>query len=91
MGRAEGSRMPWDWGAFYVDMRNATLTTPDIERQIAYSADVIAIYHRNADKLRVEFFCEMDSNERRDARPFRFRKYWGFGSERVIPGCQTVE
>jgi catechol 2,3-dioxygenase-like lactoylglutathione lyase family enzyme len=70
----------------------------------------IAIYHRNADKLRVEFFCEMDQMKDEtlgyfDPRPWHqdrpqrpkvwpegtLRNYWGFGSEAVIPGYQTVE
>jgi catechol 2,3-dioxygenase-like lactoylglutathione lyase family enzyme len=70
----------------------------------------IAIYHRNADKVRVEFFCEMDQmkDERLgyfDPRPWHqdrpqrpkvwgpdtLRNYWGFGSEPVIRGYQTVE
>ena len=68
----------------------------------------IAIYHRNADKVRVEFFCEMDQMKDEalgyfDPRPWHrpqrpkvwgpdtLRNYWGFGSERVIRGYQTVE
>jgi catechol 2,3-dioxygenase-like lactoylglutathione lyase family enzyme len=70
----------------------------------------IAIYHRNADKVRVEFFCEMDLMKDEalgyfDPRPWHqdrpqrpkvwgpdtLRNYWGFGSERVIRGYQTVE
>jgi len=70
----------------------------------------IAIYHRNADKLRVEFFCEMDQMKDEtlgyfDPRPWHqdrpqrpkvwpegtLRNYWGFGSEPVIRGYQTVE
>ncbi len=70
----------------------------------------IAIYHRNADKLRVEFFCEMDLMKDEtlgyfDPRPWHqdrpqrpkvwgpdtLRNYWGFGSERIIRGYQTVE
>jgi catechol 2,3-dioxygenase-like lactoylglutathione lyase family enzyme len=70
----------------------------------------IAIYHRNADKLRVEFFCEMDLLKDEalgyfDPRPWHqdrpqrpkvwpretLRNYWGFGSERIIRGYQTVE
>jgi len=70
----------------------------------------IAIYHRNADKVRVEFFCEMDLMKDEalgyfDPRPWHqdrpqrpkvwgpdtLRNYWGFGSERVIRGYQTIE
>jgi catechol-2,3-dioxygenase len=70
----------------------------------------IAIYHRNADKVRVEFFCEMDLMKDEalgyfDPRPWHqdrpqrpkvwgpdtLRNYWGFGSEPVIRGYQTVE
>jgi catechol 2,3-dioxygenase-like lactoylglutathione lyase family enzyme len=70
----------------------------------------IAIYHRNADKVRVEFFCEMDQMKDEtlgyfDPRPWHqdrpqrpkvwpegtLRNYWGFGSEAVIPGYQTIE
>ena len=70
----------------------------------------IAIYHRNADKLRVEFFTEMDQMKDEslgyfDPRPWHqdrpqrpkvwgaetLRNYWGFGSEPVIRGYQTVE
>jgi catechol 2,3-dioxygenase-like lactoylglutathione lyase family enzyme len=70
----------------------------------------IAIYHRNADKLRVEFFCEMDLLKDEalgyfDPRPWHqdrpqrpkvwprdtLRNYWGFGSERIIRGYQTIE
>jgi catechol 2,3-dioxygenase-like lactoylglutathione lyase family enzyme len=70
----------------------------------------IAIYHRNADKVRVEFFCEMDQMKDEtlgyfDPRPWHqdrpqvpkvwgpdtLRNYWGFGSERVIRGYQTIE
>jgi len=70
----------------------------------------IAIYHRNADKVRVEFFCEMDLMKDEalgyfDPRPWHqdrpqrpkvwgpdtLRNYWGFGSERIIRGYQTVE
>jgi catechol-2,3-dioxygenase len=70
----------------------------------------IAIYHRNADKVRVEFFCEMDLMKDEalgyfDPRPWHqdrpqrpkvwgpdtLRYYWGFGSERIIRGYQTVE
>ncbi len=70
----------------------------------------IAIYHRNADKVRVEFFCEMDQMKDEtlgyfDPRPWHqdrpqrpkvwgpdtLRNYWGFGSERIIRGYQTVE
>jgi len=70
----------------------------------------IAIYHRNSDKLRVEFFCEMDQMKDEtlgyfDPRPWHqdrpqrpkvwpegtLRNYWGFGSEAVIRGYQTVE
>jgi catechol 2,3-dioxygenase-like lactoylglutathione lyase family enzyme len=70
----------------------------------------IAIYHRNADKVRVEFFCEMDLMKDEslgyfDPRPWHqdrpqypkvwgpetLRNYWGYGSERVIRGYQTVE
>jgi catechol 2,3-dioxygenase-like lactoylglutathione lyase family enzyme len=70
----------------------------------------VAIYHRNADKVRVEFFCEMDQMKDEtlgyfDPRPWHqdrpqrpkvwgpdtLRNYWGFGSERVIRGYQTVE
>jgi len=70
----------------------------------------IAIYHRNPDKVRVEFFCEMDLMKDEglgyfDPRPWHqdrpqrpkvwgpdtLRNYWGFGSERIIRGYQTVE
>jgi len=70
----------------------------------------IAIYHRNADKVRVEFFCEMDQMKDEalgyfDPRPWHqdrpqrpkvwprgtLRNYWGFGSEPVIRGYQTIE
>ena len=70
----------------------------------------IAIYHRNADKVRVEFFCEMDQMKDEalgyfDPRPWHqdrpqrpkvwgpdtLRNYWGFGSESIIRGYQTVE
>jgi catechol 2,3-dioxygenase-like lactoylglutathione lyase family enzyme len=70
----------------------------------------IAIYHRNADKARVEFFTEMDQMKDEalgyfDPRPWHqdrpqrpkvwgpdtLRNYWGFGSEPVIRGYQTVE
>jgi catechol 2,3-dioxygenase-like lactoylglutathione lyase family enzyme len=70
----------------------------------------IAIYHRNADKVRVEFFAEMDQMKDEalgyfDPRPWHqdrpqrpkvwsadtLRNYWGFGSEPVIRGYQTVE
>jgi catechol 2,3-dioxygenase-like lactoylglutathione lyase family enzyme len=70
----------------------------------------IAIYHRNADKVRVEFFCEMDQMKDEtldyfDPRPWHqdrpqrpkvwpegtLRNYWGFGSEAVIRGYQTIE
>jgi catechol 2,3-dioxygenase-like lactoylglutathione lyase family enzyme len=70
----------------------------------------IAIYHRNADKVRVEFFCEMDQmkdealgyfaprpwHQDRPQRPKvwgpeTLRNYWGYGSERVIRGYQTIE
>ncbi len=70
----------------------------------------IAIYHRNADKLRVELFCEMDQMKDEslgyfDPRPWHqdrpqrpkvwdpdtLRNYWGFGSEPVIRGYQTIE
>jgi catechol 2,3-dioxygenase-like lactoylglutathione lyase family enzyme len=70
----------------------------------------IAIYHRNADKMRVEFFCEMDQMKDEalgyfDPRPWHqdrpqrpkvwgadtLRNYWGYGSEPVIRGYQTVE
>jgi catechol 2,3-dioxygenase-like lactoylglutathione lyase family enzyme len=70
----------------------------------------IAIYHRNADKARVEFFCEMDQMKDEslgyfDPRPWHqdrpqrpkvwdaatLRNYWGFGSEPVIRGYQTIE
>ncbi len=70
----------------------------------------IAIYHRNADKVRVEFFTEMDQMKDEslgyfDPRPWHqdrpqrpkvwdadtLRNYWGFGSEPVIRGYQTVE
>jgi catechol 2,3-dioxygenase-like lactoylglutathione lyase family enzyme len=70
----------------------------------------IAIYHRNTDKVRVEFFCEMDQIKDEalgyfDPRPWHqdrpqrpkvwgaetLRNYWGFGSERVIRGYQTIE
>jgi catechol-2,3-dioxygenase len=70
----------------------------------------VAIYHRNVDKVRVEFFCEMDLMKDEalgyfDPRPWHqdrpqrpkvwgpdtLRNYWGFGSERIIRGYQTVE
>jgi catechol 2,3-dioxygenase-like lactoylglutathione lyase family enzyme len=70
----------------------------------------VAIYHRNADKVRVEFFCEMDQmkdealgyfdprtwHQDRPQRPKvwppdTLRNYWGFGSEKIIRGYQTVE
>ena len=70
----------------------------------------IAIYHRNADKVRVEFFTEMDQMKDEalgyfDPRPWHqdfpqrpkvwsaetLRNYWGFGSEPVIRGYQTIE
>jgi catechol 2,3-dioxygenase-like lactoylglutathione lyase family enzyme len=70
----------------------------------------IAIYHRNADKVRVEFFCEMDQMKDEalgyfDPRPWHqdrpqrpkvwgadtLRNYWGYGSEPVIRGYQTIE
>jgi catechol 2,3-dioxygenase-like lactoylglutathione lyase family enzyme len=70
----------------------------------------IAIYHRNADKVRVELFTEMDQMKDEalgyfDPRPWHqdrpqrpkvwgadtLRNYWGFGSEPVIRGYQTVE
>lgn len=70
----------------------------------------IAIYHRNADKVRVEFFCEMDLMKDEalgyfDPRPWHqdrpqrpkvwgpdtLRNYWGYGSEPVIRGYQTIE
>ena len=70
----------------------------------------IAIYHRNSDKLRVEFFCEMDQMKDEslgyfDPRPYHqdrpqrpkvwgpdtLRNYWGFGSEPVIRGYQTLD
>jgi len=70
----------------------------------------IAIYHRNADKVRVEFFTEMDQMKDEalgyfDPRPWHqdrpqrpkvwekdtLRNYWGFGSEPVIRGYQSVE
>jgi catechol 2,3-dioxygenase-like lactoylglutathione lyase family enzyme len=70
----------------------------------------IAIYHRNADKVRVEFFTEMDQMKDEalgyfDPRPWHqdrpqrpkvwgpdtLRNYWGFGSEPIIRGYQTVE
>ena len=70
----------------------------------------IAIYHRNSDKLRVEFFCEMDQMKDEslgyfDPRPWHqdrpqrpkvwpadtLRNYWGFGSESIIRGYQTVD
>jgi len=70
----------------------------------------IAIYHRDADKVRVEFFTEMDQMKDEalgyfDPRPWHqdrpqrpkvwgsdtLRNYWGFGSEAVISGYQTVE
>jgi catechol-2,3-dioxygenase len=70
----------------------------------------IAIYHRNADKVRVEFFCEMDQMKDEalgyfDPRPWHqdrpqrpkvwgpetLRNYWGYGSEPVIRGYQTLE
>jgi catechol 2,3-dioxygenase-like lactoylglutathione lyase family enzyme len=70
----------------------------------------IAIYHRNADKVRVEFFTEMDQMKDEslgyfDPRPWHqdrpqrpkvwdaatMRNYWGFGSEPVIRGYQTIE
>src|SRR5215831_2151806 len=70
----------------------------------------IAIYHRNADKVRVEFFTEMDQMKDEalgyfDPRPWHqdrpqrpkvwgpdtLRNYWGFGSDPVIRGYQTIE
>jgi len=70
----------------------------------------IAIYHRNADKIRVEFFTEMDQMKDEalgyfDPRPWHqdrpqrpkvwgpdtLRNYWGFGSDPVIRGYQTVD
>jgi catechol 2,3-dioxygenase-like lactoylglutathione lyase family enzyme len=70
----------------------------------------IAIYHRNADLVRVELFAEMDQMKDEDLgyfdprpwhqdRPQRpkvwgkdtLRNYWGYGSERIIPGYQTNE
>jgi catechol 2,3-dioxygenase-like lactoylglutathione lyase family enzyme len=70
----------------------------------------IAVYHRNADKVRVELFTEMDQMKDEalgyfDPRPWHqdrpqrpkvwgadtLRNYWGFGSEPVIHGYQTVE
>jgi catechol 2,3-dioxygenase-like lactoylglutathione lyase family enzyme len=70
----------------------------------------IAIYHRNADKVRVELFCEMDQMKDEalgyfDPRPYHqdrpqrpkvwgpdtLRNYWGFGSEPIIRGYQTIE
>jgi catechol 2,3-dioxygenase-like lactoylglutathione lyase family enzyme len=70
----------------------------------------IAIYHRNADKVRVEFFTEMDQMKDEalgyfDPRPWHqdrpqrpkvwgadtLRNYWGFGSDAVIRGYQTME
>jgi catechol 2,3-dioxygenase-like lactoylglutathione lyase family enzyme len=70
----------------------------------------IAIYHRNADKMRIEFFTEMDQMKDEalgyfDPRPWHqdrpqrpkiwsadtLRNYWGFGSEPVIRGYQTIE
>jgi len=70
----------------------------------------IAIYHRNPDKVRVEFFTEMDQMKDEalgyfDPRPWHqdrpqrpkvwgadtLRNYWGFGSEAVIRGYQTME
>ena len=70
----------------------------------------IAIYHRDRDKVRVEFFTEMDQMKDEalgyfDPRPWHqdrpqrpkvwgadtLRNYWGFGSEPVIRGYQTIE
>jgi len=70
----------------------------------------IAIYHRDPDKVRVEFFAEMDQMKDEalgyfDPRPWHqdrpqrpkvwsadtLRNYWGFGSEPVIRGYQTIE
>jgi catechol 2,3-dioxygenase-like lactoylglutathione lyase family enzyme len=70
----------------------------------------IAVYHRNADKMRVEFFTEMDQMKDEalgyfDPRPWHqdrpqrpkvwgadtLRNYWGFGSEPVIRGYQTIQ
>jgi catechol 2,3-dioxygenase-like lactoylglutathione lyase family enzyme len=70
----------------------------------------IAIYHRDPDKLRVEFFTEMDQMKDEalgyfDPRPWHqdrpqrpkvwsadtLRNYWGYGSEPVIRGYQTIE
>jgi len=70
----------------------------------------VAIYHRNADLVRVEIFTEMDQMKDEDLgyfdpRPWHqefplypkthgpetLRNYWGYGSERVIPGYQTNE
>lgn len=70
----------------------------------------IAIYHRNADKVRVELFCEMDQMKDEalgyfDPRPYHqdrpqrpkvwgpdtLRNYWGFGSEPIIRGYQTID
>jgi len=70
----------------------------------------VAIYHRNSDKMRVEFFTEMDQMKDEalgyfDPRPWHqdfpqrpkvwsadtLRNYWGFGSEPVIRGYQTIE
>ena len=70
----------------------------------------IAAYHRNADNVRVELFCEMDQMKDEalgyfDPRPWHqdrpqrpkvwgkdtLRNYWGFGSEPVIRGYQTIE
>jgi catechol-2,3-dioxygenase len=70
----------------------------------------LAIYPRNADKVRVEYFTEMDQMKDEalgyfDPRPWHqdrpqrpkvwgpdtLRNYWGFGSEPVIRGYQTVE
>jgi len=70
----------------------------------------VAIYHRNSDKMRVEFFTEMDQMKDEalgyfDPRPWHqdfpqrpkvwsadtLRNYWGFGSQPVIRGYQTIE
>src|SRR5580692_7949515 len=75
-----------------------------------WHADHFAFLHRNADKVRVEFFCEMDQMKDEtlgyfDPRPWHqdrpqrpkvwpadtLRNYWGFGSERIIRGYQTIE
>jgi catechol-2,3-dioxygenase len=65
----------------------------------------VAIYHKNSDGVRVEFFTEMDQMKDEelgyfDPRPWHqdrpqrpkvwgpetMRNYWGFGSERDLPG-----